>query len=123
VIDRQTPASNTTQLGWRQIANHWLVPTNPNVAFKRHIYVWRIVAEGRNTMEATMDSLVVLLLISMWLYLIPAVIADLRKHHNRWAIFWTNLFLGWTFLGWVGAFIWACTNPAPASTNPAPATR
>jgi hypothetical protein len=62
-------------------------------------------------------------LVIMWLYLVPAVIADLRKHHNRWAIFWTNLFLGWTFLGWVGAFIWACTNPPTATTNPALATR
>ena len=68
-------------------------------------------------------SSIATVLVIMWLYLVPAVIADLRKHHKRWAIFWTNLFLGWTFLGWLAAYIWACTNPAPATANPALATR
>jgi Superinfection immunity protein len=39
----------------------------------------------------------------------PALIAANRSHHNTLAIFALNLFLGWSFLGWVAAFVWACT--------------
>lgn len=43
------------------------------------------------------------------LYFIPAIFALARGHHNGAAILMTNLFLGWTFLGWVIALIWAST--------------
>ena len=43
------------------------------------------------------------------LYFLPTIVGAAREHHNRWAIFWLNLFLGWTILGWIIAFIWACT--------------
>lgn len=42
-------------------------------------------------------------------YMIPSIIASLRKHHNAFAIFLTNLLLGWTVIGWVVALIWAFT--------------
>lgn len=42
-------------------------------------------------------------------YFIPWIIAHSRKHHNELAIFLLNLFLGWTFLGWVIALIWSGT--------------
>jgi hypothetical protein len=43
-------------------------------------------------------------------YFFPLVIAIARKHNNKLAISMLNLFLGWTFLGWIGALIWACTS-------------
>jgi hypothetical protein len=43
------------------------------------------------------------------LYFMPAIIAANRNHHNTLAISALNLFLGWSFLGWVAAFVWACT--------------
>lgn len=43
-------------------------------------------------------------------YLLPAVVAQLRKHNNQLAVFMLNLFLGWTFIGWVIALVWACTD-------------
>ena len=43
------------------------------------------------------------------LYFLPAIIAKRRGHHNSVAIFLTNLFFGWTFIGWVAALIWAAT--------------
>ncbi|MBI4531453.1 MAG: superinfection immunity protein [Candidatus Latescibacteria bacterium] len=66
------------------------------------------------------------------MYFIPAFVANERKHHNTTPILLLNLFLGWTFLGWVGALIWACTkvektpsggrvkfaNPPLSSTKP-----
>ncbi len=33
---------------------------------------------------------------------LPTWIAGGRNHHNHYAIFASNLLLGWTFLGWVG---------------------
>ena len=43
------------------------------------------------------------------LYFLPAIFAFMRGHQSRGAILVLNLFLGWTFLGWVGALIWAFT--------------
>ena len=44
------------------------------------------------------------------LYFLPSMLAASRKHLSASAIFFLNLFLGWTFLGWVAAFVWACTD-------------
>lgn len=41
------------------------------------------------------------------LYSLPASVAISLKHKNADAIFVLNLFLGWTFIGWVGALVWA----------------
>ena len=43
------------------------------------------------------------------IYLIPAVVAYMRKHNNRAAIIMLNILLGWTLIGWVGALVWAMT--------------
>jgi len=44
------------------------------------------------------------------LYFLPSMIAVHRGHRNGMAIGVVNLFLGWTFLGWVVTLAWACTN-------------
>lgn len=49
------------------------------------------------------------ILIAIALYFIPTVIAVFRGHHNAVAIFGLNLFLGWTFIGWVGSLVWSLT--------------
>jgi len=51
------------------------------------------------------------LFIFLILYLLPFVIANARHHHNQATIFLTNLFFGWTLLGWLICFIWAFSNP------------
>ncbi|WP_306015671.1 superinfection immunity protein [Oceanicaulis sp. MMSF_3324] len=43
------------------------------------------------------------------LHFLPTVIALLRGHHNSFAIFLTNLLLGWTVIGWIIALIWSFT--------------
>ena len=40
-------------------------------------------------------------------YLLPTIIAYSRAHHQRAAICLTNLFLGWSGLGWIVALIWS----------------
>ena len=63
-------------------------------------------------------SLFVGLVIAALLYFVPTLVAGLRHHHRTTAIFLLNLFLGWTFVGWVGALFWACTNPHPRHEVP-----
>jgi hypothetical protein len=48
-------------------------------------------------------------LITALIYFMPTVIALARGHHNGFAIFLTNLLLGWTLIGWVIALIWSVT--------------
>ncbi len=43
------------------------------------------------------------------LYFVPAVVAVMRGHPNAVAICMLDLFLGWTFLGWVAALVWSFT--------------
>jgi hypothetical protein len=58
-------------------------------------------------------ALVVLSGLSILLYLLPAIVADERKHQHRVPILLLNLFLGWTLLGWVGALVWATMPVSP----------
>jgi len=48
-----------------------------------------------------------LLVILIFMYFIPWVVASVRKHPQQNSIMVLNLFLGWTFIGWVIALIWA----------------
>jgi hypothetical protein len=45
----------------------------------------------------------------LMLYLIPTLVAWWRSHHQLMAILALNLLLGWTFVGWVAALVWAVT--------------
>lgn len=51
---------------------------------------------------------ILLMAIGLFLYFLPAFLAAGKKR-NSTAIFWLNLLLGWTFLGWVVALVWALT--------------
>lgn len=46
-------------------------------------------------------------LVGVGLYFLPSLIAVARQTHNTTGIFLLNLFLGWTGIGWVIAFIMA----------------
>lgn len=50
-------------------------------------------------------------------YLLPTIVANVRKHRNTGAIFVLNLFLGWTFLGWLIALIWSNTDNVERGVN------
>ena len=47
------------------------------------------------------------------LYFLPSLIAVGRHLWCRSGILMLNLFLGWTFFGWIAALIWAITAPSP----------
>jgi hypothetical protein len=50
-------------------------------------------------------------------YLTPALIAYKRAHHQFLAILALNSFTGWLFIGWMLAFVWACTAVRPKLTQ------
>jgi len=52
------------------------------------------------------------LFFAIGLYFLPAIIAAVRHTHNSTAILLINIFLGWTFVGWVVALVMAlCSAP------------
>jgi hypothetical protein len=42
------------------------------------------------------------------LYFLPWFVAWNRQHPSLVAIFVLNLFVGWTFIGWLIALVWSC---------------
>lgn len=52
----------------------------------------------------------VYLAVLLVLYLIPSVIAYRRWHRNFKPIFVLNIFLGWTFLGWLVCLVWSLSS-------------
>ncbi|MEE2525068.1 superinfection immunity protein [Hyphobacterium sp. HN65] len=48
-------------------------------------------------------------IVGVLMMFLPTLIALLRGHHNAFAIFLTNLLLGWTVIGWLIALIWSTT--------------
>jgi len=56
----------------------------------------------------TASSFIVLLLF-LFAYLLPSVVAYLRSHNDGKAITILNLILGFTVIGWVAALIWSLT--------------
>lgn len=55
-------------------------------------------------------------------YFIPSMVALSRRHVNAMPIFLTNLYLGFTFLGWVGALIWSFSATSVSESKAAPKT-
>jgi hypothetical protein len=57
-----------------------------------------------------MEQVLLILFVGI-IYFIPSFWAMDKR--NTGAIFALNLFLGWTFVGWVGALIWAIMDKEP----------
>lgn len=58
------------------------------------------------------------LILSLFFYFLPAYLA--RNKANFSAILLLDLFLGWTFIGWIIALVWALSSePQPQGTAPA----
>jgi len=51
-------------------------------------------------------------------YMLPWAIAASRGRSNQAAIGLLNLFLGWSFIGWVIALVMACQSHAPRPMTP-----
>ncbi|QGM46702.1 superinfection immunity protein [Methylocystis heyeri] len=58
-------------------------------------------------------ELLALALAAILIYVAPSVVAVGYKHRHAQAIIALDLLLGWTFLGWVGALVWALMAAEP----------
>ena len=47
-------------------------------------------------------------LLLLVVYPLPIAVAAVRKHNALLNIIVTNLWLGWTVIGWIAVLIWAC---------------
>ncbi len=45
--------------------------------------------------------------LALFVYFIPSFVAHKKQHIQKTPILLLNIFLGWTFIGWVVALIWA----------------
>ncbi|HVO78972.1 MAG TPA: superinfection immunity protein [Candidatus Bathyarchaeia archaeon] len=54
------------------------------------------------------DSFEIAPFVILVLYPVPIFIAAVRKHNALLDIILTNLWLGWTIIGWVLSLMWAC---------------
>lgn len=52
----------------------------------------------------------ILLIFFFALYMLPTIIAFMRKKKNTGAIAVVNFFLGWSLIGWVVALAWSFTH-------------
>jgi len=48
------------------------------------------------------------------MYFLPVIVALLKSRRDTLSLLLLNLFLGWTFIGWVVALVWAFKPEAPA---------
>ncbi len=73
---------------------------------------------------ASMDQGIHLSLVALCaipvLYFVPAVIAAGKEHPQPGGVFFVNLFLGWTVIGWFVALFWAIEKGKPVAIAPAP---
>ena len=53
---------------------------------------------------------ILIVIVLVLVYFLPSVVAYSRAHKNKVAIFFLNLLAGWTFVGWVAAFVWIVAN-------------
>ena len=51
--------------------------------------------------------LILPLILLIAIYFIPTIIAVRKNHFQKTAIILINIFLGWSFVGWVVALVWA----------------
>ena len=56
-------------------------------------------------------------ILGLFIYFIPTFIANKKQHLQKTSILILNIFLGWTFIGWVVALIWATLQDKKSNTN------
>jgi hypothetical protein len=50
------------------------------------------------------------------MYMLPTIVAAVRKHRQLAPIGLLNLLLGWSVIGWVAAMVWSVTSPQAPQT-------
>jgi hypothetical protein len=53
------------------------------------------------------------LFVGVSIYLLPTIISFIRKHPKKISIGFTNIFFGWSVIGWILALIWSLSSTKP----------
>jgi len=61
------------------------------------------------TEETSPVTAFIMLIAAFVIYFLPTFVAAKRGHPNGTSIFLLDLFLGWTFIGWLAALIWSAS--------------
>ena len=56
-------------------------------------------------------KVIFIVVIAIGIYIIPTIVACKKGHPQKLAIALLNIFLGWTFIGWIGCLIWSVIMP------------
>lgn len=63
----------------------------------------RIVTDQKTRVVSAPVAIIVAILTAG--YMLPWAIAAVRGNRNAWSVFWVNLLLGWTVIGWIIALV------------------
>lgn len=63
----------------------------------------RIVTDQKTRVVSAPVAIIVAILSAG--YMLPWAIAAVRGNRNAWTVFWINLLLGWTVIGWIIALV------------------
>ncbi|WP_282071301.1 superinfection immunity protein [Janibacter hoylei] len=63
----------------------------------------RIVTDQKTRVVSAPVAIIVAILSAG--YMLPWAIAAVRGSRNAWSVFWVNLLLGWTVIGWIIALV------------------
>lgn len=76
------------------------------------------------TEETSPVAAFIMLIAAFVIYFLPTFVAAKRGNPNGTSIFLLDLFLGWTFIGWLAALIWSASaikksaEPSPGAPSP-----
>jgi hypothetical protein len=69
---------------------------------------YQLTQEGTIMLASSSGSAAVLIILLIGLYLVPTIVAVVRKVTNQGSVAVINIFLGWSLIGWVVALAMAC---------------
>ena len=64
---------------------------------------YRVEPESKSWTTTKVVAVIVAILTAG--YMLPWAIAAVRGNANAWPVFWVNLLLGWTVIGWIIALV------------------
>jgi hypothetical protein len=75
------------------------------------VIFYQLLADGDNTGDSGGTGIglvgLIVLRVGAILYFVPTIVAATRKVRNLGSVIVINLFLGWTFIGWIVALAMA----------------
>lgn len=77
------------------------------------------LAQSEPSLTSRDYEFIIIMLAVAVIYPLPAIIAFIRKHPNKWPILVVNILFGGTGIGWLGTLVWAMSavHLSPTGSN------